>query len=274
MISLSVIDMIALMAVVFIGLPHGAFDGAVYTQLPHPKSRTAMMWFFTIYSAMALLVIGIWLALPLLSLILFLAISAFHFGKGDSAHITGRMRIAAIIAHGGLVTIYLPLIHQAQAFSFFALLTYRDVSELTLLGTLLNGAAIIWLCALILYGAWCLKHRTYWRHLIEVVVAAIIMAYLPILAAFAFYFCLIHSARHFHSLYHAVRDKDPKSVLPLGFGLSCASWAMGLAAGLLLVPYQAFAVSIFQIIFIGLAALTVPHMILVDGFWRPLATKG
>ena len=272
MMELGMVDMIALAAVVLIGLPHGAFDGAVYTQMPYPKTGRYFIGFLILYIVIALAVIGIWLWLPLISLLLFLAISAFHFGKGDTADITGKVRIAGIISHGGLVAIFLPFMHQEEAFAFFAMLTFSDISSLAMLESLFDIAMVIWVLNIALYGVFCMKeHRR--RKMIELAGLIIVMGYLPILAGFAVYFCLIHSARHFTTLYRAIRHSMPKYFISLGIGLTVASWAAGLFAFTLLVPNQGFAYSVIQIIFIGLAALTVPHMILIDGYWRPLAFR-
>ena len=89
MISLSVIDMMALLCIVFIGLPHGAFDGALYALLPSGERKASLLRFLALYSLTALLIIGLWLVFPVISLLLFLAISAFHFGKGDTAGYQG-----------------------------------------------------------------------------------------------------------------------------------------------------------------------------------------
>ena len=71
MIDFSLIDIIALGFVVFVGLPHGAFDGAVYLQLPQYKRPSDFIAFLILYVAIALVVVGIWYLLPLLSLLLF-----------------------------------------------------------------------------------------------------------------------------------------------------------------------------------------------------------
>ena len=278
MIALSPIDLIALGCVVFIGLPHGAFDGAIYALLPNKQKGRSLPLFLISYSAMALLVTLLWLIAPLPSLIGFLALSCFHFGKGDSippqGHDTkGWERLVAIIAHGGLVTIYLPLIHSDAAFSYFASLTFRTLDDLALFSALFPIAGLLWLAALISYAKIALKSVHHRARFIEVIGAAALMAWLPILPAFAFYFCAIHSRRHFLHLYHSTKSQAPRTVLPLGLGLMIASWLAGLGALLIASMYQSFAVSAIQIIFIGLAALTVPHMILVDGLWRPLSKQ-
>ena len=269
MVTLSLADLIALGLVIFIGLPHGAFDGAVFALLPAKNRPQSLSVFLIGYSLIAALIIGLWLVLPLLSLIGFLALSAFHFGKGDSEIYHGRARIFAIIAHGGLATIYLPLLHTDAAFNAFAALTFRHANDLALLEMILRLCGLIWLGAVIAYGWMALMNHFYRARFIECLLIASLMAFLPLLPAFALYFCAIHSRRHFSALYDSTKDKAPQALWPLAIGLSFASWLAGGLALFWASQYQSFAVSAIQIIFIGLAALTVPHMMLVDGLWRP-----
>ena len=269
---LSAIDLCALALVALIGLPHGAFDGAVYALLPDRGAKKRRLSLFLIsYTMLALAIIFLWLVVPLASLVGFLAISAFHFGKGDTEGYHGKARLVAIVAHGGLVTIFLPLMHQAEAFAAFAALTFRPSHELEILSFLLWLSAFAWGTACLIYGWMSAMNAFYRARFIELILLCLILAYLPILAGFALYFCFIHSRRHFVVLYQSTKSQAPRSLLPLAIGLSCASWMAGALGLILLNQYQSFAVSIIQIIFIGLAALTVPHMILVDGLWRPLA---
>ena len=269
MVTLSFIDLIALGFVIFIGLPHGAFDGAVFALLPKGSRPQSLPVFLLLYTLLAALIVGIWLIAPLLSLIGFLALSAFHFGKGDSEIYHGRARLLTIIAHGGLATIFLPLYHAQAAFTAFAALTFRSPDELVLLEALLRFAGLIWLAALMGYGWMAFVNRFYRARFFEILLVASLMAILPLLPAFSLYFCAIHSRRHFIALYQTTKQSAPQALWPLAIGLSCASWGAGAVALYGASQYQSFAVSVIQIIFIGLAALTVPHMILVDGLWRP-----
>ena len=276
--ALTWFDSMALLAVIVIGLPHGAFDGAVYALLANHSSdritagtRHTLPVFLALYSLLALAIILLWLIFPILSLMGFLVLSGFHFGKGDTDGYHGFARIIALIAHGGLVTILLPLIHKDAAFAIFTALTFQPASGLWLLSYLITGASLLWGLACLVYGYFAVVNAHYRARFFEVCLAALVMAWLPLLPAFAFYFCVIHSRRHFLLLYQTTASLAPRSVLPLGLGLSCASWGAGLGMLFVISHYQSIALSALQIVFIGLAALTVPHMILIDGFWRPLS---
>ena len=59
----------------------------------------------------------------------------------------------------------------------------------------------------------------------------------------------------------------PKRLIMQAAGYTIASWLLG-ALALLWLNESTVEAELIQIIFIGLAALTVPHMILVDGFFR------
>ena len=59
----------------------------------------------------------------------------------------------------------------------------------------------------------------------------------------------------------------PKRLIMQAAGYTIASWLFG-AVAFLWINERTFEAELIQIIFIGLAALTVPHMILVDGIFR------
>ena len=82
--SFGLINLFALGGVVLIGLPHGAFDGAIAACLGQADRPITLIRFITLYVALAGLVVGLWLLFPVAVLIGFLGISIIHFGLGDA----------------------------------------------------------------------------------------------------------------------------------------------------------------------------------------------
>ena len=122
------VDLLALAAVVVIGLPHGALDGAIAMHLGFSRKPMIFMRFLLLYIAMAGLVVGVWMLAPTISLMLFLLISMLHFGAGDARHGTGWLRTVEIIAHGGLVIVGISQLHHPEVDVIFGYLTGADTA--------------------------------------------------------------------------------------------------------------------------------------------------
>ena len=96
----------------------------------------------------------------------------------------------------------------------------------------------------------------------EIAGLAVMLALLPPLWGFAVYFCAIHSVRHLRAVARALS--------PLGSRVwwqVAAFSAVSIAAVLTAVPWLATVdldSGLIRATFIGLAALTVPHVLLID----------
>ena len=98
MLTMTSLDLVALAAVVLIGLPHGALDGAIAMHLGYANKILNFISFIVLYVLMAGLVVALWIVMPAPCLLAFLMISMIHFGSGDARHGTGWMRGAEILA--------------------------------------------------------------------------------------------------------------------------------------------------------------------------------
>ena len=101
----------------------------------------------------------------------------------------------------------------------------------------------------------------------EIAILSLLFAILPPLVGFSIYFCLIHSIRHFAAMRTMLADTISKFQITRTTVLfSAMCWAVGL----IILAQQSSNVGVepalLQVIFIGLAALTMPHMMLVDGY--------
>ena len=123
--------------------------------------------------------------------------------------------------------------------------------------------------ALIVCLAQALWYRKWRSTAAELGALALLFAMAPPLVGFAVYFCCVHSARHISGILGALRREMSRlAMINQAAAFTLASWVAG---GLAIWWFADMANPepvVLRVVFIGLAALTVPHMILVDGFFR------
>ena len=266
--DLGFLNFIAISAIIFVGLPHGAMDGAVAYRLGWVKGFKKPTFFFGSYVLISICVVLFWLQFPVISLIAFLGISMIHFGIGDvNTNDDARVWIK-IIANGGMVICGISLSHISNVDDVFSALLGGKSTSLVW-GFVYLTAAVTALSLL-----YCMVKfpvdKEWKKTCFQLLGLGIVFFLLPPLLAFAFYFCFVHSIRHFKSIYVTLNDGLPdKKIYWLTFLFSALTWVIG---GLILILNQGtieIETQIYRIIFIGLAALTVPHMILIDGWVKP-----
>ncbi|MEC8551178.1 MAG: Brp/Blh family beta-carotene 15,15'-dioxygenase, partial [Pseudomonadota bacterium] len=241
-------------------------DGAIAIHLGFSRKALLFIRFLLLYIGMAGLVIAAWIMAPAACLLGFLVISMIHFGAGDARHGTGWVRGAEVLAHGGLVVAGISQMHRPEVDVIFAYLTGGDTrlvwQGLDILTVIVGASLVVCLAQALWYRRWR-------GTAIELGALAILFAMTPPLVGFAVYFCCVHSARHVTSIMSSLRQHMSASTMLLQAAIfTVASWLAGAAAIWWLADMADPQPVILRVIFIGLAALTVPHMILVDGFYR------
>ena len=134
-------DMLAIAAILLLGVPHGGLDGAIARRVGWPSGLMSWLSFHLAYIALAVLVTALWWLFPLISLGVFLLISALHFGASDIAN-TGTDWLPWI-AHGGLVCIAIPNLQPGLVEPIFTVLVNADnaLAVAIITGTPSSGCA-------------------------------------------------------------------------------------------------------------------------------------
>ena len=256
-------NLIGLAGIVLIGLPHGALDGAVAMHLGLVDKFSTMARFVIIYVGLAGLVVGAWIIAPSLSLIVFLTISMLHFGAGDARHGEGILRFAETLAHGGLAIVGISQFHRSEVDEIFYYLINQDTAMVWLAINVLTVAVIV---AIITCVSQAAKDVKWSATTLELLILGIVYALVPPLLGFAIYFCLVHSARHFRRILSTIKATvDFSNIKNQAILFTTASWIAAGIAFWMLADFADPGPTVMRITFIGLAALTVPHMLLIDG---------
>ena len=262
---------VLILAVAFLGLPHGALDPLIARRQGLWRGTIGFIGFNLAYLAVAVAVVVVWLYLPAMSLLVFLLLSAWHFG-GDWAH--GSSRLARFGRGAALLT--LPAAFHADTVTMiYTLLSGEAAGFLAEAQHRLAPVAAIGLAVAALTQALD-RSREARISAAELAALAVFGLLLPPLVFFLVYFCGLHSPRHLRQRWSAARAESQaltRSAPLAGPGV----WALGYTlaalalAGLLMVTLPGTGspdAALLRVCFIGLAALTVPHMLLLDLRWR------
>lgn len=262
LLSVDLLNLIALLAVVFIGLPHGAMDGALAIHLGWMNRPVKAAMFLLAYIGLAALVVGMWLIVPTIGFLIFLAISLFHFGRGDIVPRAKEHQLSEVLMRGGLVLSGISLFHRGEVDGIFEVLIGDNTTSVWLFLQALGAMTILLIPVVVASKP---SHER-WSTGLEISGLLLLFAIAPPLLGFAIYFCCIHSVRHFSHMGKMLKSTIQQMQITRTTVLfSLMTWAVGL----MILARQSTSIglepALLQVIFIGLAALTVPHMILVDG---------
>ena len=256
------LDYIAIAAVLIIGVPHGGLDGALARRVGWAPNLAGWLTFHIAYVAIAALVTIIWWWFPATSLGVFLLISAVHFGVSDIRHIMqlGKNHWLPVLAHGGLVAIAIPAFHTEEVVAIFAILV-GDSGTQSLI-SIIEAALKPYLMIVTTYFLYSIRADE-WRITAANLVVLLLIAYWAApLVSFAVYFCLWHSRSHTLRIWHSIDAIHRRRCLLEAAAYSILAW---LTAAVCFWYFKMTPdAALIQLTFIGLAALTVPHMLLVD----------
>ena len=264
---------ICLFFILTIGVSHGSLDNLKGRKLFQILRINNFFIFYLSYILISLFVIIMWVIIPSISLVVFLIVASHHFGKEDTQFliIEKSYQNQLLFFLKGSLIIFAPMyFHFDETISIFKLLLIDNESFYEFLNIiesnkiLLYGVMLSTLSSIILFTKnFEIKKFSIFFDYFSIL---IINYYFSPLVAFTIYFCFLHSVRHIISLMSEL-DKDDlnnglkiftKKALPLTI-LTATFCFLGVY--LLNNTYNLDS-SILKMIFIGLASLTFPHILL------------
>ena len=241
-----------------LGLPHGALDPLIARRAGLWRTPLGFAGFNLGYVAIVVLVVGIWLLAPTASLVGFLVVSGIHFGADWNS---GRSVVLRSLTGVGLLT--LPAFaHHDEVAGIYRTLAGTGGGVVADVQALLGPVAII---AMLIGVALALLRRP--TDALEILLATTLVLVAPPLIFFALYFCALHSARHLRHGFAEERGSGRLAVLITVVYTVVPIAAVGILTAVFVgdfAPGGSLAGGwIIRLVFIGLAALTVPHMMVI-----------
>jgi len=272
-IYLNISSILCLLLILIIGVSHGSLDHIKGKKLLELFNLKSTYIFYISYIFISALVIVTWMLLPSVTLIIFLIIASYHFGKEDTQFLINNRSYFTQMLYffKGFLIILAPLyFHFQETIDIFKLLlidneifylslNFIETNKVIQLGIFCSTLSSIFLF---------LKNFEIKKFVIFLDYFSILILnyYLSPLLAFTVYFCFLHSIRHSISL---AIELNPNSVAK-GFGLfvkkalplTILTGVFSFIALYLLSNSYNLDSAILKVIFIGLASLTFPHILL------------
>ncbi|MDA8956028.1 Brp/Blh family beta-carotene 15,15'-dioxygenase [Flavobacteriales bacterium] len=260
--------------ILFIGIPHGAIDHVLFFK----KRNLSQIQFYSVYLGLILLFLVLWIYFPFWSLLLFLLISAFHFGESQFSEINTSNLIKYLLYPVWGIALLSTLMHYNLHELIDITTFFKDTNDLQImydevfifqLYLITNIGSIILLLLLAVKSHMNLDRL--FSELFLLLILHITFYLFPFLIAFTMYFVILHSIKVMNQEYQFLKqDSDnfkfidffkiliPYSLLSIFF--------TALIIALSYVGVISYSVPLVSIIIISV--ITLPHAIVMHVFYN------
>jgi len=247
-------NMLAAVAIVLAGIPHGTLDVEIAAAHFGQKGIAGKAMIIASYLGCATAMVLLWVLIPELALISFLIISIVHFSRDWRGGVDPFLAMMV-----GWALVALPaLASPDDVATIFAALTGNQNGAT--IAALLGAASVPAGLGSLVFAYWAFNHNDK-QSALEVIACIAAALLLPPLIAFAVFFCGLHSPRH---MADALRETGTLSFVKKAAIIAAVS-ALSLGLGVLMFLYQGDIpadMGVIRSAFVLISTLTVPHFIL------------
>ena len=258
---------ICLFLIISVGISHGSLDNFKGKKLLKTFKIKEMEKFYISYICLSVFVVVLWILLPNFLLIIFLLVASYHFGKEDTvfkSDISGPKKDVLFLLKGSSIITAPLLFNYDKTNEIFLILNFSLFSEFTMSKEFLLSLIFLGLLSgLMLSNFKNIDDST--LSLMDFSSIILLNYFLNPILAFTIYFCFLHSIRHSLTLIFEL-DKNfgtglsifLKKALPLTL-ITAVLYLLSIYS---LNNFFELNNAIYKVIFIGLASLTFPHILL------------
>ena len=258
---------ICLFLILIIGISHGSLDNIKGRKLLKIFGFKSEYIFYIIYLTISSLIILLWIIFPNTVLLIFLIVACYHFGKEDTVFFVKKEIFFKEILYffkGSSVIIAPLFFHREETNEIFRTLNFNIFEN-----SLFSDAFLLIILFLSFISSFFLSHKKDINFKIllmtDFLSILIINFFLSPILAFTLYFCFLHSIRHSITLIFEL-DKSLKNgfikFIKKAIPLTLITGFAFITAIYLLNNFYELNEAIYKVIFIGLASLTFPHILL------------
>lgn len=258
-----------ILILILFGVPHGALD--LYIDQHLQKTDSKQVVFLAKYLANILVYAGIWYFYPIAALVIFIFITAYHFGEIDWMGKTSNILHKIIYTLLGFAWILFLLTKNIH----FALDIFLTMGRSTIQreGLIQLAARIYPYTLLVILTVYLMlfffksyffeKNSSYYYSLLQTALLVVFILYMPLWISFTFYFGFWHSLLSFDKIRISFEIPNTfsgwKGLLLKAAPFSIMAW-FGFAYITFLTLNSKDASGIFTLLFITLSVLALPHL--------------
>lgn len=267
--------------IILLGIPHGAIDHILFIQ----SKKSNPILFYASYLGVMLVYVLIWICFPVFSLIIFLVISAYHFGQSQMVEKMGTKDgwinkslyfswgstlLSSLFSfnHDGLIAL-LDLYEDTRIF-----IPLFDHNNLNLIFTSSLGLTLFLLAKLYLSKELTARELFYELIILSTILAAFYL--LPLIIGFTIYFVFQHSLKVMIQEYNFLKNSESMFSVRK-FVLSIAPFSLMtiffLVILLVLYRFGQLPVSVSLLVFIFISTFTIPHSFVMESFYSSKIRK-
>ena len=262
--------LLCLFFILSIGISHGAMDNYKANKLLKIYKLNNKLIFFVIYILISFSVILLWSIYSSLTLLFFLLVASYHFGREDTSflHKGNSMLDQLLYLVKGSLIVFSPLFfHFEETLKIFEILFLSK----NILIFIAEEHWIINVCLSLnilgyFYFAFKNSFEDFEIIFLDLLSILILNYFFTPLIAFTIYFCFLHSIRHIISIAYELNPSNFldgfKNFVKKALPLTIITAVLYLISIVFLSNSYVLNDAIIKVIFIGLASLTFPHILL------------
>lgn len=259
------------------GIPHGALDHIIAkTSAISNGQNFSIQQFLGRYVLAILLYSASWIFFPGISLVIFLLISAWHFGETDLSNAvdTKAWNLSRML-WGSLVLMLILLSHFDETNSVVLRITQgSEIAQKTLEHVQINGIYYFSGVACLFFAIAAIsnhknKINISYSYIINLIAILLLCSQLPLLPAFALYFGGWHAIKSFEIIFRFLHEaKEEMATKPLTLWKNALPMTFLAAFGFIFMAFiwngTGLKMDPLPAIFIFLSIITLPHLDVMD----------
>jgi beta-carotene 15,15'-dioxygenase len=243
-----------------LGVSHGALDNLKGFKLLKKFNIKNNFYFYLSYIILALFIVALWSLLPAITLIFFLFVASFHFGKEDNIFGYNKKTkfLNFLLFLKGSLVVSAPMYFNFDETAEIFQILDANINDI-------NDQMILIMIILSLLSNFFISKNILFSFLDSLSIVLLNYTFDPLIA-FTVYFCFLHSIRHAFSIINEINksnfNKGLTNFIKLALPLTVITGIFFMFSVYYLNHFYLLNSAILKVIFIGLASLTFPHILL------------